>query len=390
MRAISIVFLLIIGFNQTFSQTATSDGDWQNNANWNAAYPGNGTDGDGTLNLNGETLNIDSYITLGSAANDVNVHVANSNFAGEFIVNDTLVIFGDVFFENKSMELTVTSNGVLIVFGNLSMNNKISVSSDGLIVVTEAFDMSGSTGNNDYSGAGNVYAGSYTGNAESEIDNSGDGNGDSSFLIDDLSVDGFETIEEFVGGGGATPLPVELLYFDVQVEKDIKLSWATASEVNNDYFIIERSEDGVYFYEIGRVKGNGNTNQKIEYTFTDRFVLAPTEYYRLKQIDFDGAFEYFNIEIVNTGLENESNSITAYPTTVDNDILSISSSKPLKIRDIIFFDLSGGLNRNLKQASSKVNELSYKINLKELDNGVYLLRLVSTEGDEFSSRIIVK
>lgn len=383
------ILALVASFFST-AQTTTTDGSWQVNGNWNASYPGNGTDGDGTLNLDGETININNHMTLGSNLSDVNVHVANSNFAGEFIVNDTLVIFGDVVFENKSMELTVTSNGVLIIFGDLTMNNKISVDSDGLIVVTGTFTMSGSTGNNDYSGDGNVYAGSYGGNAESEIDDSGDGSGDSSFLIDNLSDDGFGSIEEYVNGGGATPLPVELMYFRAESLNEIKLTWATSSEINNDYFSIERSEDGSHFYEIGQISGNGNTNEVVEYEFTDRFVFAPVAYYRLRQVDYDGRYEYFDVQRVETGLAKEQKEIVAYPTTVRDNKLKLSATKPFLIKDVSFYNISGGETKSLIADTSQLNSLSYQVNLSELQKGLYIVRVFSTDGVEFTSRIIVK
>ncbi len=385
-----LLSFLLLGFNQVFSQTSTTDGSWQNNSNWNTTYPGSGTDGDGTLNLDGETINFNNYITLGTNNNDVNVAVANSNFAGEFIVNDTLVIFGDVSFENKAMELTVTSNGVFIVFGSLSMNNQISVASDGLMVVTETFTMSGSGAQNDYSGAGNVYAGSYAGNAEAEIDASGDGSGDSSFTIDDLSTDGFETIEEFVGGGGTTPLPVELLYFTAVSSEDVTLSWSTSTEINNDYFLIERSEDGSNFYEIGRINGNGNSSEVLEYSFIDRFVYSSIEYYRIKQVDFDGQFEYFKVLQVTTNVEDQLNEIVAYPTTVQDNFLKISSSNPMLIRDIKFFNLSGGLSKNLIENATQLNSLNYQINISDLEKGIYLVKLTTSEGQEYNSQIILK
>lgn len=387
----TIVFIIaLILFSCASAQTTTNDGAWQVNGNWNAAYPGNGTDGDGTLNLDGETLNFDNYITLGSNVSNVNINVANSNFAGEFIVNDTLVIFGDVVFENKSMELTVTSNGVLIIFGDLTMNNKISVDSDGVIVATGTFTMSGSTGNNDYSGDGNVYAGSYGGNAESEIDDSGDGTGDSSFIIDDLSTDGFGTIEEFVNGGGTTPLPVDLLYFKSSTSNGVKLIWATATEINNDFFSIERSEDGSSFYEIGKVEGNGNTNTIIEYEFSDRFAFAPIEYYRLKQVDYDGQFEYFDVHRIDTGLGEQQSRLALYPTIVKDKTLTLSSTQPFLIRELVLHNLSGGEVQNLKQQAAQLNTLSYQINLSDLRKGVYLVKVQTSDGVKLASRIIVE
>ncbi|RZK41887.1 MAG: T9SS type A sorting domain-containing protein [Hymenobacter sp.] len=94
----------------------------------------------------------------------------------------------------------------------------------------------------------------------------------------------------------AGPLPVKLTSFDATAAgADAHLAWATASEVNNDYFGVERSFDGVTFSQIGRVSGHGSTAAASSYTYTDASV-APTAtgtvYYRLRQVDLDGTATY--------------------------------------------------------------------------------------------------
>jgi hypothetical protein len=95
-----------------------------------------------------------------------------------------------------------------------------------------------------------------------------------------------------------TPLPVKLLYLTATAVDNnyITLDWATASEINNSGFQIERSLDGVAFENIGWVDGKGNSNSAITYKSDDKHVVANTiYYYRLKQVDVDGQFEYSNI-----------------------------------------------------------------------------------------------
>ncbi|SFB78756.1 hypothetical protein SAMN05421780_101481 [Flexibacter flexilis DSM 6793] len=88
-------------------------------------------------------------------------------------------------------------------------------------------------------------------------------------------------------------LPVNLLYFKAQTKSNqTQLLWATASEQNNDYFSIEKSENGKDFTTIGTVQGAGNSQKTLSYEYTDRTPLYQKTYYRLKQIDFDGAFKY--------------------------------------------------------------------------------------------------
>jgi len=107
------------------------------------------------------------------------------------------------------------------------------------------------------------------------------------------------------GSGGQ--LPIELLTFEGHPEGNTSvLNWLTDHEVNNDYFAIERSEDGSRFYAIGKLKGQGSTEELTPYTFIDEDPLADIEYYRLRQVDFDGTFSYSNIvEIRFESLQHE-------------------------------------------------------------------------------------
>ena len=383
-------FLIFLFTLPVMAQTTTTDGTWQNSSNWNATYPGAGTDADGTLNLNGETINFNNYIILGSSVSRVNIEVAGSNGAGEFVVNDTLIIYGNVTFANKSMPMTVTGNGVLIIFGNLSMNNKISVDSDGLIVVTGDFGMTGSAVQSDYEGAGNVYAGSYSGNAESEIDASGDGSGDSSFTIDQLSDDGFGDIEDFVTGGGVTPLPVEFLFFTGKSTiPNVDLTWATASEKDNDRFEVERSEDGVYFYNIGVVEGSGTVNEQVDYSYVDFSAVAAISYYRLKQVDYDGEYEYSETIRVETGVSNNTMSFNVYPTLVTADKITINANRAFEVKDVEIFSLSGSQQgKSLSFVKNHGSEVELSGNY--LEKGIYLIKMNTTEGDQLVKKVVVR
>ncbi len=95
-------------------------------------------------------------------------------------------------------------------------------------------------------------------------------------------------------------LPIELISFDASANKNqVDLTWATASEKNNDFFTIERTVDGIDFEEIGKVAGQGNSSIKNEYTFSDTRPKNGVSYYRLKQTDYNGESEYFEVKSVN-------------------------------------------------------------------------------------------
>jgi hypothetical protein len=96
-----------------------------------------------------------------------------------------------------------------------------------------------------------------------------------------------------IGGGIDNPLPIELLSFTAKYQDGIVLlNWATGSEINNDYFTLERSRDALNAEIIGFVDGAGNSSRTLHYQFVDRDPLPGISYYRLKQTDYDGSFEY--------------------------------------------------------------------------------------------------
>lgn len=105
----------------------------------------------------------------------------------------------------------------------------------------------------------------------------------------------------------AVTLPIELLSFGARAEQDaVVVSWATAAELNNDFFTIERSSDGFNYEAIGQITGAGNSRDVLNYEFVDRAPLAGRAYYRLKQTDYNGDFERFDPKMVNMELETEA------------------------------------------------------------------------------------
>jgi len=100
--------------------------------------------------------------------------------------------------------------------------------------------------------------------------------------------------------GGGNVLPIKLNHFSAEVtdNQEVLLSWETAMEHNNDFFTIERSYDGQFFEEIATVRGAGNSDMPLSYSYIDESPGSGNIYYRLKQTDYDGQFEYFNVEEV--------------------------------------------------------------------------------------------
>ncbi len=103
--------------------------------------------------------------------------------------------------------------------------------------------------------------------------------GEDDVYIDDITITESQPVA----------LPISLLYFKVRNEGDYnKLSWSTASETNNDYFLIDKTSDGSNFSLVSRVNGAGNSNTQLYYEIIDPIVSNGILYYRLKQVDFNG------------------------------------------------------------------------------------------------------
>jgi hypothetical protein len=104
----------------------------------------------------------------------------------------------------------------------------------------------------------------------------------------------------------ATPLPVELINFEVKSVDNINcLSWTTISELNNDYFILERSLNVLDWEVIAIENGNDNSSTLIKYESKDCTFKKVKNYYRLKQVDFNGSILYSNIIYINNEKSNK-------------------------------------------------------------------------------------
>lgn len=129
---------------------------------------------------------------------------------------------------------------------------------------------------------------------------------------------GLTSFSEFGIGrasSGAFGLPIELLSFTATANgnNDVELNWVTALEINNDYFTVERSNDGVDFEEVAIVDGAGNSTETRRYSAVDETPATGVSYYRLKQTDYDGEYKYSSVVSVNIGSTEPTVQISVYP-----------------------------------------------------------------------------
>ncbi|MDD2983891.1 MAG: choice-of-anchor Q domain-containing protein [Crocinitomicaceae bacterium] len=123
-----------------------------------------------------------------------------------------------------------------------------------------------------------------------------------------------------------SPLPIELVKFDVVSENaQVLINWTTASERNNDFFTVEKSINGTSWSQLITVKGQGNSTSLNYYNVIDGQPYFGTSYYRLKQTDFDGKTEYFDIKSVNLNRKNMDIKVHPNPTSSFITVVGISN-----------------------------------------------------------------
>ena len=192
------------------------------------------------------------------------------------------------------------------------------------------------------------------------------------------------------GGGGCTLLPVELINFSGSYSNGItKLNWQTASEINNDYFSVERSADGKSWEAIGTVKGFGNSSTVRDYEFKDESPLSLDVgeiYYRLQQFDFNGQSEFFGPIVVRIAKE-ENWILLLQNTPAENELLcTLFSPEDGKIISEIC-DLNGkAIIRKSSQVMKGSNLLRF--NMDDFSTGVYFIKITSTKGNHVEKKFV--
>jgi hypothetical protein len=185
-------------------------------------------------------------------------------------------------------------------------------------------------------------------------------------------------------------VPIELTSFSALTNyNDVILNWQTATEINNQGFEIQRSNDGE-FEKIGFVAGHGTTAEIYSYTFIDENVLAGEYIYRLKQMDYDGTTEYSNIVEVEVTQPIEYSLSQNYPNPFNaSTTIAYSIAKDglvtLKVYDILGKEVVALINEVHPACSNNITFDAY-----ELSSGIYYYQLVSGEFTSAKKLILMK
>ena len=331
---------------------------WSSTNSWSTApkTPGNPT------NSNSARINVYGYTRVYSS-----LTINNANPA--LHIYDTLFVDGDVSLgSGASME--VHENGLLIVTGDYTSAGSFKTNNSGRVVVVGDVNITAGT---------TLHTNEQTyifGNLNNANGYVGTGPSDQCYTWGSCDPTTYTSTEndlftndrltyDFVTNGGV--LPVEVVEFKATANKGKAiLKWSTLSEVNFDYFTIEKSTDGQRFKEVARMKGAGNSTEKIDYSWTG--LAVESAYYRLKATDFDGYTEYHGT--VYLTLSEITFSYKVYPNPVTGRIVNINSGSKLHEAS-----LTGMNGQNIVL---EINNQDYQTQLELPDNvreGYYMLTL---------------
>ncbi len=178
-------------------------------------------------------------------------------------------------------------------------------------------------------------------------------------------------------GSSVSALPVEFVSFHVQKRNDTEafIHWSTARELNNSHFNVQRSTDGLSFNTIAQVEGGGTTNHLTEYSFIDKHPIIGVNYYRIKQVDFDGKYDVTDVKVLEFGQGDAVNHIYPNPT---NDIVHIELNERLLSNAPISIQLIDQTGKYVISKSIDTLDRQQSLDLSNLSNGVYVLLINQT------------
>lgn len=203
------------------------------------------------------------------------------------------------------------------------------------------------------------------------------------------------TINGSFSGGGTIctgALPVTLSLFNALTQKNnVMLYWKTETEINNSGFEVQRRTDSSGWSIIAFVQGNGTTNEPVEYHYTDAKLMPGKYFYRLKQTDYNGNYEYFDLALpVIISKPNEYRLSQSYPNP-SNPKCNIDYQVPENIKvNISVYDMLGKLVAVLVNAQKDAGIHTVEFNGTDLSSGTYIYTITAGQFKEVKKLILLK
>ena len=192
----------------------------------------------------------------------------------------------------------------------------------------------------------------------------------------------------WVCASASCPAPVKFMYIQAQNQgAENTITWATAMELNNRYFVVERSADAINFTSLDTVAGAGNSSVIRDYSYIDNYAYDGIVYYRIKQVDMNGDYMYSDIAEVSS---QSSGLVRFYPIPVkDGQNLNIDFKSSIAgTATIIITDMVGRQQLQvLKSVGKGGNTIS--VSTASLEQGTYIIELYTPDGNKTIERIVV-
>lgn len=206
------------------------------------------------------------------------------------------------------------------------------------------------------------------------------------------SMTGTVTFNLIAGGPivceyNASILPISLTKFTATNLNDaVLLEWQTELEINNDYMAVEKSRDGKNYVEVGNVEGAGNSTFTNDYSLKDLNPFDGVNYYRLRQVDFDGSVSYS--EIIQTSIQlGKLHELKAYPTLLQSDEMLTIDLSELPEENLLISIYS--LNGQLLNQYSPFGAEELTVSGADFESGFYVLKAESTN-EQYVTKFIKK
>lgn len=405
-------------FNSAAS-TIINDGTWNTgNLSIQGDITNNGSFTAGQILLNNNSNLISNGSAFNAGAIQVNgggnIEVTGDYSVGALNINETATFSGngtinggvqvntggDLTLDgNVAANSTITNNGALTVSnGTITFAGSGQNNSNGDITINDAvLEIGGAFINNGtITAAGSntcgqlSIAGSSVQNSNGETGNDGSA---SQMDICDSSGSGYDVDGGTTGGTVSNctceaALPVTLVSFEAIMGKnEVQLQWATALEFNNNYFEIHKSLDGSLFQTIGKIYGKGNSNQLVNYSFTDTeaSTYEGIIYYRLKQVDYDGQFTFSRVVSINATSQHQPQELSLYANRQRIVISGVSPAQQSQLQ-LSVYNLQGRAIATYDLASSNTTS---EIDTK-LPDGCYIVTIYDeSKGTRLHKRIII-
>jgi len=193
------------------------------------------------------------------------------------------------------------------------------------------------------------------------------------------------------GGGGEGSLPVKLVSFKVFYEnQETTFEWITNTEINNDYFTIEKSFDGINFDEIAIIAGAGSSSEELFYRYSDNDILEGISYFRLKQTDINGKYSYS--DVIAIGNNDYENKFQIFPTlTKTNGVIYTTVHDPQRKTgiEILIIDKNGNTKFQNYINENQIDSFQYTLKLDNmLIPGIYFLYIKQGNAEQ-TEKIVV-